>query len=145
MEPIKNWNNVKPIGGEKQQLPAGGYVCKIIGAKTVLNRKNRQMLEVYVDIAHDDEYNGFFMDRYKDQADREKWPNAATIRINLPANTDTPEDYEKMAGRVKKFIQDVEESMGSAVFSFGKRAVCSYFSMRALLSVRAEDQCACNE
>ena len=127
MKPIENWENVKPVGGESVQLPAGGYVCKIIGAKTVVNRSGREMLEVGVDI-YNGEYTGFYMDKFRGQTNKEKWPNAATIRINLPdKGKDTPEDYVKKAGRVKKFIQDVEESSTPYVFKWDESTLKGKF------------------
>lgn len=119
MKPIENWENVKPVGGESVQLPAGGYVCKIIGAKIVVNRSGREMLEVGVDISTG-EYAGFYRQKWDSLTNKDKkWPNAAMIRINLPdKEKDTPEDYVKKAGRVKKFIQDVEESNTPYVFKW---------------------------
>ena len=32
MKPVKNWNDVK-AAREREALPAGGYVVKIVGAK----------------------------------------------------------------------------------------------------------------
>lgn len=127
MKPINNWENVKPVGGENVQLPSGGYVCKIVGAKTVINRSGREMLEVGVDISTG-EYAGFYMDKFRGQTNKEKWPNAATLRINLPdQEKDSPDDYIKKAGRVKKFIQDVEESNTPYVFKWDESTLKGKF------------------
>ena len=127
MKPIENWENVKPVGGESVQLPAGGYVCKIIGAKTVVNRSGREMLEVGVDISAGD-FTGFFRQKWNGQTNKDKWPNAAMIRINLPEkDKDSQDDYIKKAGRVKKFIQDVEESNTPYVFKWDESTLKGKF------------------
>lgn len=118
MNPIENWENVKPVGGESVQLPAGGYICKIVGAKTVVNKKNREMLEIGVDICTGD-YESFFRQKFNAGTDKSKWPNAATIRFTTPDKSiDTQEEYDKKAGRIKKFIQDVENSNSPYVFKW---------------------------
>ena len=127
MKPIENWENVKPIGGESIQLPAGGYVCKIVGAKTVTNRSGRDMLEIGVDITTG-EYSGFFRSKYNQQKDKSRWPNAATYRLNLPdKEKDSQEDYNRKAGRLKKFIQDVEESNMPYVFYWDEKTLTGKF------------------
>lgn len=127
MKPIENWENVKPVGGENIQLPAGGYVCKIVGAKTVINRSGREMLEVGVDITTG-EFAGFFRQKFDGQTDKSKWPNAATIRINLPdMDKDTQDEATKKAGRVKKFIMDVEESNTPYVFKWDEQTLKNKF------------------
>ena len=127
MKPIENWEKVKPIGGDNVQLPAGGYVCKILGAKVVENSKHRDMLEVGVDISHG-EYAGFFRNKFDAQTDKSKWINAAILRINLPdKNLDTQDEYNKKAGRVKKFIQDVEESNTPYVFQWDEQTLKNKF------------------
>lgn len=127
MKPIENWENVKPIGGESVQLPAGGYVCKIVGAKTVENSKHRDMLEIAVDITAGD-FANFFREKYNQQTDKSKWPNAAIFRINLPdKDKDTKEDYNRKAGRFKKFIQDVEESNMPYIFHWDESTLKNKF------------------
>lgn len=114
MKPINNWNNVKPVGGESKKLPAGGYVCQIIGAKEEMSRNRHPMLVVALEIA-EGEYAGFYREKYNGQ----KWPNQAILRIMEPdGNKDTPDVYSKKAGRVKKFIQDVERSNEPYVFKW---------------------------
>lgn len=114
MQPIKDWNAVKPVGGESRKLPAGGYVCKIIGAKEELSRSGNQMLVVALDIC-EGEYANFFREKYNGT----KWPNQAILRILEPdAQKDDPDQYAKKAGRIKKFIMDVEGSNDSYVFQW---------------------------
>lgn len=114
MKPINDWNNVKPVGGESKKLPAGGYVCQIIGAKEEMSRNGNPMLVVALEIA-EGEYAGFYREKYNGQ----KWPNQAILRIMEPdGNKDAPDVYSKKAGRVKKFIQDVERSNEPYVFKW---------------------------
>lgn len=114
MQPIKDWNQVRPVGGESRKLPAGGYVCKIVGAKEEVSRAGNAMLVIALDIA-EGEYAGFFREKYNGQ----KWPNQAILRILEPdGNKDDPDTYSRKAGRIKKFIQDVEKSNDPYVFKW---------------------------
>lgn len=118
MKPITNWDNVRPQG-ESRSLPAGGYVCKIVGAKTEVSRAGNEMLAIALDIT-EGEYSGFFRDKYTG----EKWPNAAIIRIVLPdENKDTQEQYNRKAGRVKRLINDVEMSNDPYVFKWDEKTL----------------------
>lgn len=121
MQPITNWQNVKPVGGESRSLPAGGYVCKIVDAKEEVSRNGNPMLVVAVDIA-EGEYAGFFREKYQN-SNPVKWPNAAIIRINEPTANDDQDGYQKKAGRIKKFIQDVEESNDPYVFKWDEKTL----------------------
>lgn len=122
MQPIRDWANVKPVGGGSTQLPAGGYVCRIMGAKTEPNKYGNEMLVVIVDVSEGDKA-GFFQQKYS-MSGSNKWPNQATIRFNLPNEAnDAPEIYDRKAGRVKKFIQDIEQSNDSYVFKWDERTL----------------------
>lgn len=32
MEKVNNWDKVQAATGEREELPAGGYICRIMGA-----------------------------------------------------------------------------------------------------------------
>ena len=96
------------VGGYKQ-LPAGGYICRILGAKAEVSRAGNPMVTVMLDII-DGEYTGFFMNKYRDKkanADdptKVKYPNDGVSRIV----TDDSEGHTKKA--FKGFVTSVERS-----------------------------------
>lgn len=96
------------VGGYKQ-LPAGGYICRILGAKAEMSRNNNPMVTVMLDII-DGEYTGFFMNKYRDKkanADdpsKVKYPNDGVSRIV----TIDSEGHTKKA--FKGFVTSVERS-----------------------------------
>ena len=69
--------------GEFKQLPAGGYICRIIKAEECESSTGKPMLKVAFDIC-DGEYTGYFMDQFNDKkaaAERPnevKWPFSGT-------------------------------------------------------------------
>ena len=80
MQKIDNWNQIEASTGEKETLPAGGYICKIMGAKEVTyNRRDGSgsfsRLEISIDIA-DGPYKDFYAHDYRAQkqwGDDQKW------------------------------------------------------------------------
>ena len=121
MQPINNWKDVRPVGGEGRSLPAGGYVCRIVSANEEINQNGNPMLVIALDIA-EGEYAGYFQEKYRN-GDGKKWPNSAIYRINEPTPADSPDTYQKKAGRVKKFIQDVEQSNDPYVFNWDEKTL----------------------
>ena len=107
MQPINNWNNVK-AKSTREQLPVGGYVCRIIGAKEVTYQSDNgpfKKLEVGFDIIEGN-YAGYNND-YKAQEgyDNQKW--TGVIRLNSP--TDAPGEEWK-ATTFKSFTNAIEDS-----------------------------------
>lgn len=109
MKPINNWENVKATT-ERQQLPVGGYVCKIMGAD--IKEYNGQngvfsRLEVSIDI-YEGEYNGFYADDYRNQQrEDKKW--AGVVRLYVPVDDGTEKD-EWTKSTFKGFTDAVEDS-----------------------------------
>lgn len=93
--------------GSFEALPAGGHICKIIGARTAKSRNGNDMIEVAFDIAENGPYDGKFQDRFdslrKNKADA-KWPNGGMFRTAL-----TTRDG-KTSGYLKGLITSIEES-----------------------------------
>ncbi|MBR2519707.1 MAG: DUF669 domain-containing protein [Selenomonadaceae bacterium] len=73
----EQWNaNKAAKPGEFSNLPAGGYVCKIVDAEFTTSKAGNDMLNLNVDIAEGDYTNYFqnFADRFKN------WNNNAVYR-----------------------------------------------------------------
>ena len=73
----EQWNaNKAAKPGEFSNLPAGGYVCKIVDAEFTTSKAGNDMLNLNVDIAEGDYTNYFqnFADRFK------SWNNNAVYR-----------------------------------------------------------------
>lgn len=109
MKPINNWNNVEAMT-DRPKLPAGGYVCKIMGAKVrTFSGSNGEFekLEVSMDI-YEGEHSGFFADDYraKDYEDK-KW--GCVYRLTIPTEDGSDQDT-KNKRRFKTFINAVEDS-----------------------------------
>lgn len=109
MKPINNWNNVRPIE-DRPKLPAGGYVCRIMGAKIVTYQgKNGDFdkLEISLDIS-EGEYTNFFADDYRNQQrEDKKW--GCVYRLYVPTD-DGSENDEFSKRKLRSFTDAVEES-----------------------------------
>jgi hypothetical protein len=91
-------------GGE--QLPRGGYVCKIIGAKVQENEYG-QSIKIAFDIA-EGEYKDYFQKKYDANTNEDKkWPG--TFLLNVPADDGT--DRDKWSKRkFRTFTDALEDS-----------------------------------
>ena len=99
-------------------LPAGGHICKIIGARATQSRNGNDMLEIAFDIAEGSEHDGRFKRRFdylRKQNPNAKWPNAGMFRVVTAFNGQTNSFF-------KGFLTAVEES--NAGYSF-KAAGCN--------------------
>lgn len=68
----KDYDDVKEYG-EYRMLPAGNYVCKIMGVEETVSRSGREMIVISLDIA-EGEYAGFFASAYRaDTREGKKW------------------------------------------------------------------------
>lgn len=88
-------------------LPAGGHICKIIGARAAKSRNGNDMLEVAFDIAENGQYDGKFKDRFdylRKSNPQAKWPNGGMFRTGILTREG------KTSGFFKGFITAVEES-----------------------------------
>ena len=65
IEKPMQWDSITPImGGPQQQLPAGGYVCKIVGAVAGKSRAGNQQIVLALEIA-EGEHAGYFSDAFE--------------------------------------------------------------------------------
>ena len=107
-------------------LPAGGHICKIIGARATQSRNGNDMLEIAFDIAEGSEHDGRFKRRFDDlrkQNPNVKWPNAGMFRVVTAFNGQTNSFF-------KGFLTAVEES--NAGYSF-KAAGCNEETLKGKL------------
>lgn len=73
MKKPEGYDEAQAYTGESQQLPAGLYVCTIIGAIEE-EKKGKTVLAIAFDIA-EGEYKGFYQQRYDaDKNQNKKWP-----------------------------------------------------------------------
>ncbi len=73
----EQWNaNKAAQPGEFTNLPAGGYVCKIVDSEFTTSKAGNDMLNLKLDIAEGDfaNYYQYFFDRFKN------WNNNAIYR-----------------------------------------------------------------
>lgn len=88
-------------------LPAGGHICRIVGARMTKSRNNNDMIEVAFDIAEGGEFDGKFKERFdylKGSNAQAKWPNGGMFRTAL-LNKEG-----RTSGYFKGLITSVEES-----------------------------------
>lgn len=109
MRAINNWENVK-ASADFTALPAGGYVCKIQGAKIrTFEGKNGsfERLEVAVDIV-EGEYKDYFRRDFDSQnTEDKKW--RGVLRLYVPSGDGSDQDNWSTA-KLKRFVNDVEDS-----------------------------------
>lgn len=103
----KEYENAVAFTGEYPKLPAGGYICKILGAKVEKSKKGNEMLVLALDISEGD-YNGFFTRQYEERVRTSspdkpaKHPNNAILRVVLQG--------ENWINRFKGIITAIENS-----------------------------------
>lgn len=111
---IKKYSDAKAekSGGGRDILPAGGYVCKIIGAK-IDNTNWGDKLVLAIDVA-DGEYKDFFQRDFDNNTNEDKkW--RGTYRLGIPADDGSENDgYAKK--RFNNFIYALED--GNPGYSF---------------------------
>lgn len=109
MRAINNWENVK-AAADFTALPAGGYVCKIQGAKIrTFDGKNGsfERLEVAVDIVEGEYKDHFRRDFDSQNTEDKKW--RGVLRLYVPSGDGSDQDNWS-AAKLKRFISDVEDS-----------------------------------
>ncbi len=113
MEKPRDFDTAKPWG-EYEALPAGGYVCEIIGVDETMSKTNKKMIKIALDIAEGDE-KGRFMEAYKaDAREFKKWPNGAVV-YQLTEDSDG-----NTHGRFKQFTDCVIDSNNGFEIKWGK-------------------------
>lgn len=105
MKPYRNFEANVSAGYE--ELPVGGYVCKIMKAEEKQNKTSGSRLDIYIDIAEGD-YRGFYAAAYKsDTREDRKW--RGIFRLNIPKEDGSDNDEYAIRG-FNNFIGCVEES-----------------------------------
>ena len=84
MKPVNNWDQVK-AASDRQQLPKGGYVCRIMNGeiKTYNGTKGTfERLEISIDVA-EGEFKDFYATDYRGQNQEDKkW--RGVLRLYVP-------------------------------------------------------------
>ena len=109
MRAINNWNDVK-ASTDFTALPAGGYVCRIQGAKIrTFEGKNGsfERLEVAVDICEGEYKDHFRRDFDSQNTEDKKW--RGVFRLYVPSGDGSDQDNWS-AAKLKRFVNDVEDS-----------------------------------
>lgn len=109
MKAINNWNDVK-ASTDFTALPAGGYVCRIQGAKIrTFEGKNGsfERLEVAVDICEGEYKDHFRRDFDSQNTEDKKW--RGVFRLYVPSGDGSDQDNWS-AAKLKRFVNDVEDS-----------------------------------
>lgn len=109
MRPISNWGAVK-APTEFIELPAGGYICRIMGAEvktyTSGDGASFEKLEVSIDIAEGD-FANYYADNYRAQNEPKKWKGV--LRYYVPRDDGSESDeWNKTA--LKGLTDAVESS-----------------------------------
>lgn len=102
---FNDYDSTKAYTGA-EQLPRGGYICKIIGAK-VEDGDYGQYVKVAFDIA-EGEHSGYFQNKYdRNTNEDKKWPGV--FMLNVPKDDGTEQDgWTKR--RFKTFTNALEDS-----------------------------------
>ena len=118
----KNWENVK-AATDRIQRPAGGYLAKIVAAKTASYNTDMggqiDRLEIALDIA-DGEYKDFYQADYdsgKRQSEDYKWKGV--LRQYLPME-DGSENDEWRKSSLKAMMEAIEDSNGGYRYDWDK-------------------------
>lgn len=109
MKPVNNWNQVK-AASDRQQLPKGGYVCRIMNSeiKTYNGTKGTfERLEISIDVA-EGEFKDFYAADYRGQNQEDKkW--RGVLRLYVPKDDGSDMD-EWTKSKLKAATNAVEDS-----------------------------------
>lgn len=132
MQKPKDFDTAKPFG-DFEQLPPGGYVCKIIGVEETRSSNGNPMIKIAVDIA-EGEQKEWFNDIYKsDTRDDKKWPASAII-YQVVENRDGSTN-----GYFKAFTDAVIESNPKFMIEWGENfAACFKGKLIGVVFAREE-------
>ena len=110
-----DWDNeIAP--GEFAQLPADGYICKIIDAKIETSKNGNLMIVALVDI-NEGEFAGYFQtqyDRFKNSSSETYWSNNATYRKVIFDKND------KVDGHCTHFLKRLMQSNPGFNIDYGE-------------------------
>ena len=82
MELPKDYEETEGITGDYEILEAGGYICKIVGAKADKSQAGNEMLVLALDIA-EGEHKGYFQRKFEDAKKQNKDVNK---QVKWPSN-----------------------------------------------------------
>lgn len=103
MKPFNDYDKVQAFS-DLPQLPAGGYIARIMGAEEV-NYGNYSKLLISVDII-EGEYKDYFANQYRANSSPDrKWKGV--VRLSVP--TDDGSDADNTAKRIFKGCMDAVE------------------------------------
>lgn len=103
MKPSKRYETARVIG-DYEKLPAGNYVCKVLGVTEKTSQKGNNYFEIGIDIV-EGEYAGFYeRDWNNNRNEDKKWKGV--FRLNVP--DDNSEDY--IWNNFRTFTDALEES-----------------------------------
>ena len=109
MKPVNNWDQVK-AASDRQQLPKGGYVCRIMNSeiKTYDGTKGTfERLEISIDVA-EGEFKDFYATDYRGQNQEDKkW--RGVLRLYVPKDDGSDMD-EWTKSKLKAATNAVEDS-----------------------------------
>lgn len=77
---------------EKEKLPVGGYVLKILNAEEVKFQNGGSGLKISFDIA-EGEYKDFYAKNYKSQQEPKKWKGNRQLGVPMDSDDDSKKDY----------------------------------------------------
>lgn len=131
----------KPMGYDSQQaytgefeaLPAGGYVCRILGVRLEQIGAGTRMI-VMLDIA-EGEFAGFFQsqyDRRRASDAKAKWSGSALLYLTLPASL-SEDKYRTMLGFFKGFLGAVATSNPQWVNTFETSETLNEQTLKGLM------------
>lgn len=104
-----------------EPLPAGGYVCRIMGAEVKYNDWGDQLIISY-DVA-EGEHMGHFADNYRNQSDaygEKKWKG--NFRLNIP-NKDKNKYFESTQRTFNNFLFALEDSNHGYNFDWDEKSL----------------------
>lgn len=103
MQKLQGYDEAEALNGNYEILEAGGYICKIVGAREETSKTNKRMLVIAFDI-NDGEHKDFFKRKFdKSTLTNKKWSNNGIYRQMLEGN-------ENAVGYFKGLITSLEES-----------------------------------
>lgn len=106
MKAINNWNEVQ-AAGDIENLPAGGYVCRIEKCTEKPNKSGSGThLEILFDVSEGD-YRGWFAQDWKAQTREDKFWRGI-IRQNIP--DETSPKFDTQCQFFKRFTNAIEAS-----------------------------------
>lgn len=112
MEKPQDFDTAKAFG-DYSPLPAGGYVCEIIGMDEMKSKAGNEMVKIALDIFEGDE-KGRFADAYKnDNRPEKKWP---CVAYQVVKNKDGSTN-----GNFKAFTDSAVESNQGFMIQWGEK------------------------